>query len=462
MQQLFQNAQIARPDGSLADVDLLVGDGVIEKIEARGTLQAPEGAAVTDLQNLFVLPGAIDGHVHFDDPGFTDREDFATGTMSAAAGGVTTIVDMPCTSLPPVTTPDNFQIKMRAVAPKAYVDFAFWGGTTPSFIDSGAYKRLLPELKELGVVGLKIYTISGMQTYPRLDTRQMVMLFEAARQLGMLIAVHAEDYFLATYYSEKIIHEGRTDPLAYKDGRTYDAEPLAVSTVLALARRERNRVHIVHMSTAAGLHLLAQAKREGIDATTETCPHYLLLNRDDFEHFGSLVKCTPPLRDPVDNEALWTGVMDGTVDYITTDHAAGIYPAEKVTDNIWRAYAGMPGVQLRVPLMLEEAHFVRGMNLYRFGEIMSTNVAKRLGLFPRKGILAVGSDADFTCIDLNGTTTIHAADLYTKNKYTPFEGRVLRGAVRQTTVRGRTVYASSGTFPAGAGYGTYIKAVYGR
>jgi len=157
-----------------------------------------------------------------------------------AAGGVTTIVDMPCTSLPPVTTTDNFNMKMRAIAPKAYVDYALWGGTTHSFIDSGAYRRLLPELRELGVVGIKAYTISGMQTYPRLDTRQMVMLFEAARDCNMLVAVHAEDYFLASYYSEKIIREGRTDPLAYKDGRTYDAEPLAISTVLALARRALN------------------------------------------------------------------------------------------------------------------------------------------------------------------------------------------------------------------------------
>lgn len=457
--RFFKNAQIAQPDGSLKVVDILVSDSIIEKIEPTGTMQIPAGATITDLQKLVVLPGAIDGHVHFDDPGFTDREDFATGTKSAAAGGVTTIVDMPCTSLPPVTTPDNFNIKLHAVAPKAYVDYAFWGGTTPSFIDSGAYKRLLPQLKDLGVVGLKIYTISGMQTYPRLDTRQMVMLFEAAHDFNMLIAVHAEDYFLATYYSEKIMKEGRNDPLAYKDGRTYDAEPLAVSTVLALARREHNKVHIVHMSTAAGMHLLGQAKLEGIDATTETCPHYLLLNRDDFERLGSLAKCTPPLRDRSDNEALWTGLMDGTIDYVTTDHAAGVYPAEKVMDNIWRAYAGMPGVQLRVPLMLHEACFVRGMDLYRFGEIMSTNVAKRLGLFPRKGILAVGSDADFTCIDLNDTTTVHAADLYTKNKYTPFEGRILRGAVRQTFVRGNKVYDSSGTFPMGAGYGTYIKAV---
>jgi len=287
----------------------------------------------------------------------------------------------------------------------------------------------------------------------------MVMLFEAARDYNMLVAVHAEDYFLATYYTDKIIHEGRSDPLAYKDGRTYDAEPLAVSTVLALARREHNRVHIVHLSTAAGVDLIQQAKGQGIDATAETCPHYLLLNREDFVRLGSLAKCTPPLRDRFDNDALWTGLLDGTIDYVTTDHAAGIYPREKVTDNIWNAYAGMPGVQLRLPLMLTEACSVRGMNLYRFGEIMSTAPAKRLGLFPRKGILAVGSDADFACIDLSAPMTVRAQDLYAKNKYTPFEGRELRGAVQKTFVRGMQVYDSTGTFAAGPGYGTYIKAV---
>jgi dihydroorotase-like cyclic amidohydrolase len=212
------------------------------------------------------------------------------------------------------------------------------------------------------------------------------------------------------------------------------------------------------MSTSAGVDLVRQAKGQGIDATAETCPHYLLLNRDDFVRLGGLAKCTPPLREHYDNEVLWAGLLDGTVDYIATDHAAGVYPREKVTDNIWNAYAGMPGVQLRVPLMLHEACNVRGMNLYRLGEILSTNPAKRLGLFPRKGVLAVGSDADFACIDLNAEVTVHAEDLYGKNKYTPFEGWKLRGAVRQTFVRGMQVYDGTALFPAGPGYGTYIKA----
>ena len=459
MQQFFRNARVAQPDGTLLPVDILVTDGVIRRFSPAGTAPPPGDVVPIDLHGLFVMPGAVDGHVHFDDPGFTEREDFATGTMSAAAGGVTTIVDMPCTSLPPVTTTDNFTMKMRAIAPKAYVDYALWGGTTPSFIDSGAYRRLLPELRELGVVGIKAYTISGMQTYPRLDTRQMVMLFEAARDCNMLVAVHAEDYFLASYYSEKIIREGRTDPLAYKDGRTYDAEPLAISTVLALARREATRVHIVHVSTSAGVDLVRQAKGQGIDTTAETCPHYLLLNRADFVRLGSLVKVTPPLREAYDNEVLWAGLLDGTVDYVATDHAAGVYPREKVVDNIWNAYAGIPGVQLRVPLMLYEACALRGMTLYRLGEILSTNPAKRLGLFPRKGTLAEGSDADFTCIDLEAPAVIHAQDLYGKNKYTPFEGRELKGVVLQTYVRGNKVYDSStGAFPEGPGYGTYIKA----
>jgi len=459
MQQLFQNAQIAQPDGTLLAVDILVTDGIIEKFAPALGEAGPAGVVTTDLHGLFVMPGGVDGHVHFDDPGFTDREDFGTGTMGAAAGGVTTIVDMPCTSVPPVTTPDNFRTKMKAVESKAYVDYAFWGGTTPTFIDSGAVRRLLPELKELGVVGIKAYTISGMQTYPRLDTRQMVMLFEAAREFNMLVAVHAEDYFLATYYTEKIMREGRSDPLAYKDGRTYDAEPLAISTVLALARREQTRVHIVHVSTSAGVDLIRQAKGQGIDATAETCPHYLLLNREDFVRLGSLAKCTPPLRESYDNEVLWAGVLDGTIDYVATDHAAGIYPREKVTDSIWNAYAGMPGVQLRVPLIYHEACVVRGLTLYRLGEILSTNPAKRLGLFPRKGVLAVGSDADFACIDLNAGVTVHAQDLYAKNKYTPFEGRELRGSVRQTFVRGNQVYDASGKFPGGAGYGRFVKSV---
>lgn len=458
MKQLFHNASVAQPDGTLTTTDILVADGIIENLEPwQGPM--PDGMQQIDLHGLFVMPGGIDGHVHFDDPGFTDREDFASGTMSAAAGGVTTIVDMPCTSLPPVTTPDNFRTKRKAVESKAYVDYAFWGGTTPTFIESGAFRRLLPELKELGVVGLKVYTISGMQTYPRLDPRQMVMLFEAARDFNLLVAVHAEDYFLAAYYTDKIIREGRKDPLAYKDARTYDAEPLAISTVLALARREHNRVHIVHVSTAAGADLVLQAKGQGIDATAETCPHYLLLNRDDFARLGSVAKCTPPLRDRFDNDALWASLLDGTIDYVTTDHAPGVYPREKVTDNIWNAYAGMPGVQLRVPLMLHEACVVRGMSLYRLGEVLSTNPAKRLGLFPRKGIIAVGSDADFACLDLNVATVISADGLYTKNKYTPFEGRELRGAVQQTYVRGCLVYDRNGMFPAGAGFGRYIAAV---
>src|SRR5450759_147685 len=159
MQQLFQNAQIAQPDGTLLAVDILVTDGLIEKLSPARGEPAPAGVATTDLHGFFVMPGGVDGHVHFDDPGFTEREDFGTGTMGAAAGGVTTIVDMPCTSLPPVNTSDNFKTKMKAGESKAYVDYAFWGGTTPTFIDSGAFRRLLPELKELGVVGIKALSL---------------------------------------------------------------------------------------------------------------------------------------------------------------------------------------------------------------------------------------------------------------------------------------------------------------
>jgi len=196
---LIKNANIVKEKNNLKKVDILVEDGKIKKIEEPNRISS---MFFIDASNFLVLPGFVDAHVHFDDPGFTEREDFATGTMSAAKGGVTTIVDMPCTSIPPVITKENLQYKLNVVSKKAYVDFAFWGGITPEQIWNKSYKKVIRELKDEGVVGLKLYTISGMETYPRLNLEEIAQVFETISDLGLVAAIHSEDFDLVDYFSK--------------------------------------------------------------------------------------------------------------------------------------------------------------------------------------------------------------------------------------------------------------------
>jgi len=434
----IRNARIVKNE-ELKEVNIYVEKGKIKDI-VPGDKALLLVEREIDAKGHVVFPGFIDSHVHFDDPGFTEREDFETGTKSAAAGGITTIIDMPCTSIPPVTNGKNFDYKLKIVKPKAYVDFAFWGGITPEQIGSGEFKNSVKELKDRGVVGVKFYTISGMELYPRMSIPDMDKAFRVLKDLMLVCAVHAEDYYLVEYYSHLMQEMGREDPESWSEGRTYEAEPEAIWSVVGITKKVGNKLHIVHLSTKEGLNIIRWAKSQGTDVTAETCPQYLVFTAEDFNQIGSILKIAPPLRKEEDREELWRGLKDGSIDFISTDHAAGKYPEEKSSPNIWKNYAGIPGAQLAAPTLIHFGYHGGRLKLGEIQKLMSENSAKRYGLFQQKGAIQVGYDADFTIIDLDKEWTVDPSKLMSKGKYSPLSGKTLRGKIYMTIIRGELIY----------------------
>ncbi len=451
----IKNARIVEKN-QLKMVNIYIGKGKIKDIVPGSEVLLPVEKEI-DAKEHVVFPGFIDPHVHFDDPGFTEREDFETGTRSAAAGGITTIIDMPCTSIPPVINGLNFDHKLNIVKSKAYVDFAFWGGVTPEQVESGEYKKSLKELKDRGIIGVKFYTISGMELYPRMPVPDMDKAFRAAKELDLVCAVHAEDFYLVDYYCHLIQEMGREDPESWSEGRTYEAEPEAVWSVVGITEKVRNKLHIVHLSTKEGLNIIRWAKSHGVDVTTETCPQYLIFTAEDFKKMGSMLKIAPPLRKEEDREELWRGLKDGSIDFICTDHAAGKYPEEKSSPNIWKNYAGIPGTQLAVSIMFHYGYHEGRLTLNEIQKLMSENTAKRYGLYPQKGIIKVGSDADFTIVDLDKKWVVEPSKLESKGKYSPLAGKELKGQIYMTIVRGEVVYKGNKGIVGTKGYGKLIK-----
>ncbi len=410
-----------------------------------------------DAEGNVIFPGFIDPHVHFDDPGFTDREDFETGTRSAAAGGITTIIDMPCTSIPPVISGKNFDYKLGIVQPKAYVDFAFWGGVTPEQIDSGEYETTLKELKERGIVGVKFYTISGMKLYPRMPVPKMHIAFSYLKKLNLVAAVHSEDFYLVDFYSALMQNANRKDPESWFEGRVYEAEAKAIWSVMGIAEKVGNKLHIVHLSSKAGLEAVKWGKLHGIDITVETCPQYLLFTVEDLKRIGAILKTAPPVRREEDRLALWEGIENGDIDFISTDHAAGKYPEEKSSPDIWKDYAGIPGTQLVVSEILTYGYRSGKLTLENIRNLLSKNAAVRYGLFPEKGSMNIGTDADFTIVNINEEWKVDPLKLESKGKYSPLAGETLKGRVIKTIVRGEVVYDKDKGVLDRKGYGMLVR-----
>lgn len=400
------------PDGEHA-ADVLIADGRIDSVVGHGEGTADE---TLDARGLTVFPGVVDAHVHFNDPGRADWEGWECGTRGAAAGGVTTVCDMPLNSIPPTTTAQAFRAKRAAAETAAHVDFALWGGLTPD-ADVAA-------LHALGVVGVKAFLCdSGVPEFPAVD------LGTISRTPG-LIAVHAEDPAQLTARAE-----------TWARSRPPQAESEAVS---ALARTGA-RIHVVHVSAAGALDGL----RAGM--TAETCPHYLTFTEDDVDREGAILKCAPPIRDAANRERLWEALADGRITLVASDHSPS--SRERKAGDIWSAWGGIAGVQTLLPALLTEAPR-RGIGLARLASLLADAPARLLGL-ARKGRIAPGMDADLVLVDLEREWTLVPAALQTRSGLSPYLGRTFRGAVVTTLVRGRIVYRD-GAFPAGPGHGRFV------
>jgi allantoinase len=419
---------------SIRPADVLAQDGRVAAILPPG--QARNADRVLDARGLHVLPGVVDGHVHFNEPGRTDWEGFLTGTAAAGAGGITTVCDMPLNCHPPTLDSRSLALKRAAIAEHALVDYALWGGLVPESLEH------LGELQRDGVIGVKAFMCdSGLAEFGHLDD---FVLLEAMQRCvdaypGLLLALHAEDAVETQRLGQAARSAGRRAVLDWATSRPPSTELDAVRAALEAVYATGARVHFVHISTAAAARRIAEARAAGHDVSVETCPHYLLLDESDLQRLGNFGKCAPPLRSREEVEDLWRAMLDGQIDWIASDHSP-CPPEMKQTEDIWSAWGGLGGVQTLLPGLLTEGVHARGLSLPRLVSLTAGVPARRLGLYPRKGVLEPGADADFVLVDLDRTWTLEAEHLKTRWPINPFVGRTFRGQVTATVVRGTIVW----------------------
>jgi allantoinase len=417
----------------------------------------PSGGEETiDASGLRVFPGAIDPHVHFDEPGFTSREDFGHGSAEAARGGVTTVIDMPCTSLPPVIDLPALENKLAHISKSAVSDYALYGGVSGHAAAAslgeagggGTMADLAPK-----VVGFKCYFISGMETFTRVTHEDFARIVAEGQRLGRPILLHAEDLDYVNAATARVKAARGGEPAAwsdYADSRPEAAELAAVAAALALARGREGSLHVVHVGTAAAAELVRAA-----GASCETCAHYLEFGREDFAERGAALKTAPVVKGRAERGKLWRLLADGGIDFLASDHAPSSRE-EKETGDVWTAYGGIPGVGTGFPYLYSEG-LVRGrLTLPRFLEVSSGAAARRYGLSARKGALLPGHDADLVLVDPAASSKVEGGRLLSKGKITPFEGMVLAGSVAGTYIRGRLVYDPLRGIVAEPGYGRFL------
>jgi allantoinase len=418
--------------------DVAVRNG---QIVAVGENLASERAQTINASGLLVLPGLVDVHVHLREPGMTDKEDFASGTRAAAAGGVTTIVDMPNTS-PPVATAQRFADKLDLVKGKAYVDFGLYGMLDHDNADE------IAAMAELGAMGFKLFMgqTTGDNRCP--NDAAIFRGLEAAADVDLVVGVHAENDHLLRMFGDRLRASGRTDPRAHLEGRPAFVEVEAVTRIITMASEAHAKLHIHHLSTAAGLRRVIDLRSQGHRVSVEALVGHLLLDERAYDTYGNLIKLNPPIRPATDVAALWAGIARADVDVIATDHAPHTADEQAQTD-VWKAFGGFIGVETMLPLLLTAAHQGR-LSVEDIVRLCSYSPARRWSM-NTKGCLAPGFDADFVLVDPAADFVLDSAALHSKHTVTPYHGWALTGAVIATYVRGLPVYENGRvvTEPAG-------------
>jgi dihydroorotase len=443
----FRNGTVVSPDGMFG-ASIAIKDGRIVAVGADEAM--PPARETFDAAGLHILPGAIDVHVHFRDPGYPDKEDWTSGTAAAAFGGVTTVFDMPNT-LPPTGDAAALAAKHAVAAEKACVDFGLYGLLGEDTIANVA------ALVDGGVIGFKLYMGNTFGKIPSPSTGAMLEAFEVAAATGKRISLHAETNSIMERRQERLMQAGRRDPLAHLASRPAVVAVEAVSRAALLAEWTGARIHILHISSAEELRPLREAKARGVDITGETCPHYLLLSTDDYHDLAGIIRVNPPVREPRNQAPLWQALVDGTIDMIATDHAPHT-PQQKTRNDIWAVDCGFPGVETQMPLMLSEVNHGR-ISLCDYVRLSSFNPAKIWGLYPRKGAIQPGADADLALVDLCRDHTIHDADLQSRSKVSPWNGWRVQGLPIHTLVRGRFIMRNRTLTVGAKGWGRSVHTI---
>jgi allantoinase len=423
---LFRGAKLVSAD-DVGTADVAV---IGEQIAAVRVNLAGSAKQVVDAADAFLLPGIIDAHIHFNEPGREHWEGISTGSRALAAGGGAVFFDMPLNASPPTLDRESFIQKRALAEQKSVLDFGLWGGLTPVNLDH------MDELAESGVIGFKAFmSESGTSDFRRADAATLKQGMKTAAKWKLPVGVHAEDNALI----ESLVREKRAAGgkhwRDYLDSRPIEAELAAIRVALELAGETGCPLHVVHVSCPEGIDLIAQGKRQGVDVTAETCPHYLLLKDEDLGTIGAPAKCAPPLRTASTQEALWRRWIAGQIDTLGSDHSPAP-PEMKTSPDFFEIWGGIAGCQHAFPLLIAEAEKrAKGSGLSQFVRATSLDVARRFGISDRKGKIAPGYDADLVFVNLGANETVR--DLLYKHPVSPYLGKRLNAAVTQTWVRGQ-------------------------
>jgi allantoinase len=437
LDRIIKNGSILTPDG-MYPLDIGIKNGKIERLAA-SIADCEADVEVLDAQGLWVLPGVIDAHVHLNEPGMGSWEGFDSGSASLAAGGVTTYIDMPLNGLPPTVDAEALRLKLAAAAGRSHVDYALWGGLVPGNLDR------LEELSRLGVVGYKAFMSDpggeGEGAFRQVDD---VTLYEGMRRiagLGGVLALHAESEPIVSKLSGEALAEKRTTALDFAASRPVLAELEAVGRALLFAELTGCPLHFVHISSQAAVQQITRARMSGLPVTVETCPHYLTLTEKDMEGMGALAKCAPPLRSLKEQELLWEEVRAGRIDWIASDHSPCPAEVKEIgKDGFFGAWGGISGAQSTLELMVTEGIVRRGVSPRLLARLLSEAPARRFGLYPRKGAVMTGSDADLVLLDPAAAYTLRKEDLLYRHPHSPYVGYEFSCRVKATLCRGSIIY----------------------
>lgn len=443
---VIRGGKIVSPE-QITQASIAIADGKIIAIGHDDLMPPAREELRADGQ--YLLPGAIDSHVHFRDPGYPHKETWASGSAAAACGGVTTVFDMPNTN-PSTGTVDAVKQKLK-IAESSFVDFgihALFGDETVDHLE---------DLLDAGATSFKAFVGNTFGNLPAPTDGALLEGFEKLAPLGIRTVVHAENSSIMARRQKRLQDAGRQDALAHLAARPSVCEIEAVGRVLTLAEWTGARVHIAHHSGADSLYVLRDAKRRGVDVTVETCPQYLLLNTNDMLRLGGILRLNPPIREERHNQPLWEALMDGTIDMIATDHAPHT-PEEKTRESIWACDCGFPGVETQMPIMLTEVNRERA-TLMDYVRWSSAAPAKAWGLYGTKGVLAVGAHADIAIVDMSRKGILSQGRLQSISKISPWNGRPVQGYPIHTLVRGRFVMKDGQLVRDAQGWGKSVKGV---
>ena len=442
-QLIIRGQRVVFP-GSMSPASIHIHNGKVTNISSYDEVASNCEIVEAGPDNI-VMPGLVDTHVHINEPGRTEWEGFATATRAAAAGGVTTLVDMPLNSIPPTTTAEGLTAKTEAARGQCHVDVGFWGGVIPGNTSE------LAALVNAGVMGFKCFLIhSGVEEFPNVTQQDLRTALPELTRLGAVLIVHAEmqepiDRAVPSCHSPAgvSLEDGDLCSSVYRtflESRPRAAENEAVELMIKLGREFGARIHIVHHSSSSALPMLREARAAGVSITAETCPHYLVFAAEEIGDGATEFKCCPPIRERENCEQLWQALADGTIDMVVSDHSP-CPPVMKLRESgdFLKAWGGISSLQLRLPATWTEAQR-RGHSFEDLARWLCQEPDRLVGLSGRKGAIVIGADADIVIWNPEKEFIVESDILHHRHKLTPYEGRTLRGVIEKTFLRGQKIY----------------------